>query len=177
MQPFHHRDPGLVGLLGSVHNRPFYSIIVDGVHSHPTSVNITYKSHPKGIVLITDAIEAMGLPPGHYKLGTMDVNITKEGTAYISGTDTLAGSVVTMDLAVRNFKKSTSCSTIEALEAATLHPAQVLGIQNKKGTLDVGADADFVLLDDSLNVQSTYINGELAWDRNQSMLNDKDNMN
>lgn len=162
MEQFHHRDPGLIGLLGtSPETQPYYSLIVDNIHSHPASVKMAYRSHPTGAVLITDAIEAMGLPPGHYKLGTMHVDITDR--AYISGTETLAGAIAPMDSLVRNFWKATGCSVVEALEAASLHPAEVLGITDRKGTLRVGGDADFVLLDDNLNVQATYIAGKQAY--------------
>jgi N-acetylglucosamine-6-phosphate deacetylase len=72
----------------------------------------------------------------------------------------LAGSVISIDACVKNFKKFTGCSVIEAIEAATLHPAELLGIQSVKGTLNVGADADFVFLDDDLNVVKCFIAGE-----------------
>eukprot|EP01114_Cavostelium_apophysatum_P023941 TRINITY_DN9196_c0_g1_i1.p1 TRINITY_DN9196_c0_g1~~TRINITY_DN9196_c0_g1_i1.p1 ORF type:complete len:450 (+),score=75.60 TRINITY_DN9196_c0_g1_i1:23-1351(+) len=163
MVPFHHRDPGLVGLLGTNTRQIFFSMIVDGVHSHPSCVKIAYKAFPQGFVLITDAIGAMGLPEGSsVQLGTMKVDI-RGGKAYISGKDTLAGSIVTMEAAVRNFKASTGCSTVEALEAATLHPAETLGITQFKGTLDYGSDADFVLLDNDLNLRATFVDGQLAF--------------
>lgn len=162
MVPFHHRDPGLVGLLGT-HNPIFFSMIVDNVHSHPASVKIAYKAHPQGFCLITDSIGAMGLPEGSsVQLGPLPVEV-KQGKAYITGTDTLAGSIVTMDDAVRNFKESTGCSLVDALEAATLHPAQALGITQFKGTLGYGSDADFVLLDDKLEIQATFITGMCAY--------------
>jgi N-acetylglucosamine-6-phosphate deacetylase len=66
---------------------------------------------------------------------------------------------------VRQFQASTGCSTVEALEAATLHPAKVLGLQHQKGTLNFGSDADFVILDQNLVPQATYLGGNLAWSR------------
>lgn len=91
MQQFHHRDPGIIGLLGSpVRTRPFYGIICDGIHVHPNSIKIAYYSHPKGVCLVTDAMAAMGLPKGSYVLGNMEVEVSSEGV-YIAGTDTLAG--------------------------------------------------------------------------------------
>ena len=68
-----------------------------------------------------------------------------------------------MDHCVRHFKSATGCSTAMALQAASLHPAQVLGIERHKGTLEYGADADMVLLDHELCVQATYIAGEIVW--------------
>ena len=83
--------------------------------------------------------------------------------AVIAGTDTLAGSVVSMDVAVRLMRRFTGCSVIEALLGATLHPAQVMSVDAHKGTLDVGADADFAILDETLHCVATYVHGELAW--------------
>jgi len=179
MQPFHHRDPGLIGLLGSDSPEATddaadaadttkcdvpgvsYGIIADGVHCHPASVRIAYNACPKGAVLVTDAMMAMGLPPGFYPLGTMKVEITDR--AHIAGTKILAGAIAPMDVCVRNFIKFTGCTVIEALEAASLHPAQVVGVAPRKGTLDFGADADLIFLDDELKVQGCYVNGEYAW--------------
>ncbi|CAJ0754286.1 1867_t:CDS:2 [Entrophospora sp. SA101] len=78
----------------------------------------------------------------------------------IVGTRTLAGSVITIDESVRNFKKFTGCSIVEAIEAATLHPAELLGIQNRKGTLNTGSDADLLFLDDDLKIIRCFIAGE-----------------
>ena len=77
MQSFHHRDPGLVGVLGSDPKEEtpgvYYGIICDEIHCHPASVRIAYNASPKKVVLVTDAMMAMGLPPGQYPLGTMTV--------------------------------------------------------------------------------------------------------
>jgi N-acetylglucosamine-6-phosphate deacetylase len=161
MNQFHHRDPGCIGLLGSSLERPFYGIICDGVHVHPNSVKIAYYSHPKGACLVTDAMAAAGLAEGSYTLGKMNVEV-KGKKITIAGTDTIAGSNVKMYECVQNFRKFTGCTTVEAIEAATLHPAQVLGIENRKGTLNNGADADFLFLDDDLNLLRLFINGEEA---------------
>ena len=163
MSPFHHRDPGLIGLTGITEKRPYYGIILDGIHSHHSSVRIVQACHPQGLVLITDAMAGMGLPPGTFALAGKSVDVTDHG-AFLTGTDTIAGSVVTLDSCVRKLIEYTGCSVVEALEDATLHPAQALGIVEKKGTLNFGADADFVLLDESLHVKRTYIAGKLVYD-------------
>ncbi|XP_029432857.1 N-acetylglucosamine-6-phosphate deacetylase isoform X3 [Rhinatrema bivittatum] len=130
MLPFHHRDPGIVGLLTSDKipkgQTVFYGMIADGIHTNPAALRLAHLAHPKG-------------------------------------TKTLAGSIATMDMCVRHFLEATGCKVESALEAASLHPAQVLGIEHRKGTLNYGADADFVLLDDDLNVKATYIAGEQVW--------------
>ncbi|KAG0307003.1 putative N-acetylglucosamine-6-phosphate deacetylase, partial [Dissophora globulifera] len=161
MPQFHHRDPGVIGLLGSRSDlpRPYYGLICDGIHVHPNSVKIAYDSHPEGVILVTDAMSAMGLSPGNYQLGNM--NVTKEeDRVYIEGTDTLAGSVITLDACIRNFIQFTSCTLIEALEAVTLHPAVLLGIQETKGVIKPGADADLVFLSDDLFVKRVFVAGE-----------------
>ncbi|XP_071787107.1 N-acetylglucosamine-6-phosphate deacetylase-like [Asterias amurensis] len=167
MLPFHHRDPGLVGLLTSDEcpkgTTVFYGMIADGIHTNPAALRIAYRAHPNGIVLVTDAIAAMGFPRGTHYLGSVSVDVTDNG-AYVTGTQVLSGSIATMDSCIRHFKHATGCTTVEALEAATLHPAQLLTIQHLKGTLDYGTEADFILLDDDLNVKQTFIAGEKVWD-------------
>ncbi|XP_068581912.1 N-acetylglucosamine-6-phosphate deacetylase [Cebidichthys violaceus] len=166
MLPFHHRDPGIVGLLTSDQvpsdGTVYYGMIADGIHTNPAALRIAHRAHPSGLVLVTDAIAAMGLPPGRHTLGQQVLEI--QGLhAYVAGTTTLCGSIATMDMCVRHFKQAAGCSVEEALEAASLHPAQLLGIVHKKGNLDYGSDADLVLLDDALNVKATFISGEEVW--------------
>ncbi|KAM9784828.1 N-acetylglucosamine-6-phosphate deacetylase [Syngnathus typhle] len=166
MLPFHHRDPGIVGLLTSEHipagRSVYYGMIADGIHTHPAALRIAHRAHPKGLVLVTDAIAAMGLPPGRHTLGQQDVEICGLHV-YVAGTQTLSGSIATMDMCVRHFRHATGCRVEDALEAASLHPAQLLGFSQHKGTLDFGSHADFVLLDDELNVKATFISGQQVW--------------
>ncbi|KAK4887816.1 hypothetical protein RN001_004087 [Aquatica leii] len=166
MLPFHHRDPGLVGLLTS-NNIPkdktiYFGIISDGIHTHPSALRIAYRTHPDGLILITDGISAMGLEEGKHNIGQLSIEI-RNGTAFIVGTNTLCGSIATMDQCVRLFRETTGCSKEFALEAATLHPAAALGISAVKGTLNFGGDADFLFLDEDLNVLSTWIAGECVY--------------
>ncbi|XP_073252993.1 N-acetylglucosamine-6-phosphate deacetylase-like [Porites lutea] len=164
MLPFHHRDPGIVGLLTSydIPKPMFYGLIADGIHTHPTATRIAHRSHPTGLVLITDAIAALGLPPGLHKLGPMKVEIDHE-KATLQGTNTLAGSIASMDVCIQRFKKMSGCTIVEALEGATLHPAQLLQIEHRKGILNYNSDADLVFVDDDLNVHATFIAGEPVW--------------
>ncbi|XP_050824325.1 N-acetylglucosamine-6-phosphate deacetylase isoform X1 [Gopherus flavomarginatus] len=166
MLPFHHRDPGIVGLLTSdqipARRRVFYGMISDGIHTNPAALRIAHRAHPKGLVLVTDAIAGMGLAPGKHTLGQQVIEVDGLNT-YIAGTKTLSGSVATMDSCVRHFLEATGCTVETALEAASLHPAQLLGIEHRKGTLNYDNDADFLLLDNSLRVRATYIAGERVW--------------
>ncbi|CAH1981198.1 unnamed protein product [Acanthoscelides obtectus] len=161
MLPFHHRDPGLVGLLAS-HNIPrsiYYGIISDHVHTDPAALRIAYRVNPRGLVLVTDAISALGLYEGEHKIGPLNMEI-RDQKAYIQGTDTIAGSMASMIECIQFFMSATGSPPEYALEAASLHPAEVLGIQKQKGTLNFDADADFVILNDTFDIQSTWIAGE-----------------
>lgn len=173
MLPFHHRDPGLVGLLTSKklpnEKNVFYGIIADGIHTHPAALRIAYKANSRGLTLVTDAMSAMGLEAGVHFIGDNKVEVLGK-RAVIAGTTTLCGSIATMDFCVRYLQKSTGCSTVEALESASLHAAEVLGIQNRKGTLNFDTDADFVILDNDLHVLSTWIAGECVWMKPESAL-------
>ncbi|XP_034114269.1 N-acetylglucosamine-6-phosphate deacetylase [Drosophila albomicans] len=162
MLPFHHRDPGLVGLLASdaipAGKTIYFGIISDGVHTHPAALRIAYRTHREGLVLVTDAISALGLEEGVHHIGQLPLQV-KQGKAFIAGTETLCGSIAPMDECVRIFHKATDCSQVYAIEAASLHPAKCLGIERQKGTLDFDSDADFILLDDELQLLSTWIAG------------------
>ncbi|XP_018425555.1 PREDICTED: N-acetylglucosamine-6-phosphate deacetylase [Nanorana parkeri] len=110
MLPFHHRDPGIVGLLTSDRIPPgrtvYYGMIADGIHTNPAALRIAHRAHPNGLVLVTDAITAMGLGPGKHTLGQQEILI--DGfNAYVAGTHTLAGSIATMDTCVRHFHDAT----------------------------------------------------------------------
>jgi len=157
MRAFHHRHPGVVGTALSNDNL-FFSVIADGVHVDDEVLALLWRIRQGGMVLVSDGMAAMGLESGLYQLGDVDV-VVEGDVAHVAGTEVIAGSIASMDSAVRRLYKATGCSQAEALEAASLMPAKVLGIEHKKGTLNEGADADFVLLDDKLQVQGCYIAG------------------
>lgn len=147
--------------------RPFYGMIVDGVHSHPNSVRLAYTAHKDGCILVTDAMKILdpNMPDGTYDWRD-GRRVVKEGVRlYIEGTDTLAGSVVTLDTCVRNFVRFTGCTLGEALKCTTFNPAKCLRIENKKGTLRPEADADLVVLDKNGTVLSTWVRGRRVWTR------------
>ncbi|KNZ74902.1 Putative N-acetylglucosamine-6-phosphate deacetylase [Termitomyces sp. J132] len=165
MPQLHHRDPSIIGLLDMAFVRPFYGLIVDGVHSHPNSVRLAYSAHPDGCVLITDAQKILdpSLQDGVYEWRDGQRFVKAGYKLYLEGTNTLAGSVVTLDACVRNFSRYTGCSLGEAIKCATYNPAKCLGLENRKGTLRPGADADFVVLDRRGTVLSTWVKGKEAW--------------
>ncbi|KAL2869939.1 N-acetylglucosamine-6-phosphate deacetylase [Aspergillus lucknowensis] len=151
MRPFYHRNPGIFGLLGhqSYHPlRPFYGIIADGIHLHPTSIRIAYNAHPDGLILVTDAMKLCGLPDGVYDW-TNGERIIKTGARLtLEGSDKIAGSSATLIECVNNFRRWSGASTAQALNAASATPARLLGLQGVKGSLDSGADADLIVLSD-----------------------------
>ncbi|KIK94768.1 carbohydrate esterase family 9 protein [Paxillus rubicundulus Ve08.2h10] len=154
-------------LAPSPFERPFYEIIVDGIHSHPNSVRLAYSAHPDGCILITDAMKI--LDP-HLKDGIHEWRdgrrFYKEGDKlYLEGTTTLAGSVISLDKCVRNFARFTGCSLGEAIKCATFNPAKCLGIENKKGSLRGGADADLIILTRQGEVLGTWVKGKLVWEK------------
>ncbi|KZV94135.1 Metallo-dependent hydrolase [Exidia glandulosa HHB12029] len=145
--------------------RPYYGLIVDGIHSHPNSVRLAYSAHPKGCVLVTDAQPQLdpNLKDGAYEW-RYGKRLVKEGhKLYIEGTDTLAGSVIPLGACVRNFAHFTGATLAEAIVCATLHPAQCLGIEKRKGTLRAGADADLAVLDRDGYVIATWVRGRQVW--------------
>ena len=169
MSPFHHRDPHLFGLLSDyeLNKNLFYGIIADGIHTHVAALNVAYRTHPNGLVLVTDAMSAMGLSEGNaHHIGKHAVEIKindKKKYAVVFGTNTLCGSVATMNECVRIFQHGVNCSLAAAVNCASEHPAKMLGIHPTKGSLNFGTDADFIIIDDNINIYSTFISGDLAW--------------
>lgn len=135
-------------------------MIADGVHLCPETISLCWRCNPGGLILVSDSTEALGLPSGKYKLGTREIEVNNEHV-YIAGTQTIAGSTLRLDQAVRRLRKITECSIVEALEAVSLKPAQLIHVYPAKGTLEVGADADFLILSNDLNIKASYIGGEL----------------
>lgn len=113
---FHHRDPGLVGLLTSdkisESQMPYYGIISDGIHTHPAALRIAYKTNKDGLILVTDAISPLGFEDGEHHIGQLRVRIDN-GMARIAGTETLCGSIASMDKVVINLNSTNFYSCYE----------------------------------------------------------------
>ena len=156
MRPLDHRDPGIIAeVLTDI--RMTADIIVDGIHVAPSIVQLFLQA--KGIeraVLITDAISATGMPDGRYQLGPLQVDV-KDGRCTTDGK--LAGSVLTMDRAVRNVAEFAGWTLQNAVRAATLNPAQAVGLGQQHGVLAPGAEANFVVLGPKGEVQQTIVRG------------------
>jgi N-acetylglucosamine-6-phosphate deacetylase len=163
MPPLHHRRPGLVGALLQP-DAPPVGLIADGIHVHPAMVRLAYTTlGVEGITLVSDAMAAAGLGPGHYSLGQQQVTVDTQGARLADGT--LAGSAILLDGAVRNMVKFGICGLAEAAMMASLTPARVLGMDHHKGKILPGYDADLVVLDGNLDVYLTIIDGNVVYER------------
>jgi N-acetylglucosamine-6-phosphate deacetylase len=161
MPPLDHRQPGLVAALLS-DPRITPGLIPDGIHVHPAMVAMVWRlTGPGRLSLVTDAMAALGMPPGRYLLNDLEV-IVDETTARLSD-GRLAGSLLSLDQAVRNLIAFTSCTPSEALATVSLTPSLLLGMENERGRLSIGSRADVTLLTPDLHVAATYIGGELAF--------------
>lgn len=159
MKPFHHRTPGLI-TAALLHNELKVELIADGFHVHPAVMRLIYKvKGDGGIILITDAIRASGMPSGEYTF--MDQKITvKDRKAYLDD-GTLAGSTLTMDQAVKNMVELAEVPLEDAVRMASLNGAKVLGVEHRKGILAVGKDADIVIMRKDFEVAMTMSMGEI----------------
>ena len=158
MRPLDHREPGILGA-ALTDSRLTADIIADGVHVDPAVVELFLRAKgPEAAVLITDATAATGMPDGHYRLGAIDVEV-KDGRCLSHGH--LAGSVLTLDRALRNIMQFTRSDLQSALRLATLNPARVAGLTNQ-GRLEAGTAADVVALSPAGEVRAVMIRGEIA---------------
>ncbi len=158
MRPLDHREPGLLGV---VLDEPhlYAELICDGIHVDPLLVRLFHKAKtPDRGILVTDAIAATGMPDGVYKLGTMDVTVAN-GKCMFEGK--LAGSVLTMDRAVRNFVKFTRASYGVAAHYASANPASMTGFAEVYGELAPGRRADITVLSPAGEVRGVLLNGQV----------------
>lgn len=162
MSGFGHRAPGAVGA-ALVDDRVTVGLIADGVHCHPASVRLAVRAKgPERVALVTDAIAGAGMQPGVYQLDGQDILVDETLARLPDGK--LAGSVLTMDLAIRNVVEWTEANLAEACRMASEVPARTLGLSSK-GRLAAGFDADLVLLDDGGRVMATFRAGQLLYTR------------
>ena len=160
MPPLLPRDPGLVGALLEDEGASV-SLIVDGIHLHPATVGLVRAAKPAHrVVLTTDATAGMGAGPGTYALG--DLAVTVDATSARNPDGGLAGSILTLGQAVRNYVAFTGCSLQEALVAASANPAAVIG-ESTRGRIEAGKVADLIVLDDQLAIQATIAEGALVY--------------
>ena len=159
MRALGHRDPGILGAV-LTDARVSADIIADGIHLDPAIVRLFLKMKgSEQSVLITDGIAATGMPEGRYRLGPLEVDV-KDGRATSNGS--LAGSVLTMDRAVRNVMEFAGWNLADAVRLATLNPATAVGMSDCSGRLVPGAPADITVLTPGVEVRQTILGGQIA---------------
>ncbi|HKG53925.1 MAG TPA: N-acetylglucosamine-6-phosphate deacetylase [Anaerolineales bacterium] len=161
MEGLGHRELGTIGAAMSL---PQISceLIADNIHVHPAAQKILVDvKTPSGIILVTDAIRAAGLQDGDYMLDERSVHIENGAVRLPNGT--LAGSVLTMERALKNVCSATERSLAEMWITSSLNAARAIGVSSRKGSLEVGKDADLVLLDEAFGVKLTVVQGEVVF--------------
>ena len=161
MKGIHHREIGTVGA-ALLYDELACEVICDLHHVSKDAIRLLNKSKPKDkLILITDSMEARFLKDGMYKLGGQDVKVENGTARLLDGT--LAGSILHMNDAIKNFQNVCKTPLEEAIDKATINPAKNLKIDAYKGSIALNKDADFVIIDKELNVYSTFVNGKLVY--------------
>lgn len=162
MSGFHHRQPGMMGAALAL-NDIYTEVIADGHHVHPAAIEILYKCQgPQRMLLVSDCMRAGGLPDGISRLGEFEV-IVEDGTARLTSNGSLAGSILKLIDAVRNIVEWKIATLPEALRMASLTPAEALGIEDQSGQIKKGLEANFIVLDDDIHLQATYLKGDCVY--------------
>lgn len=157
MTGLHHRRPGIVG--AALNSNLNCELIADGIHIHPAVLELTTKTKSSDeIILVTDSIEAAGLKDGVYNLGGQKV-IVKKGSARLED-GTLAGSILTIDQALRNMLDFTELELPDVIKMISYNPAKLLNMEHKIGQIKKGIQADLVILNKELKVKEVFIKGE-----------------
>jgi N-acetylglucosamine-6-phosphate deacetylase len=168
MSGLHHRRPGALGATLS-HDSIYAQLIADNIHVHPAGIKILARCKgSERTVLITDAIRATGMGPGHYDLAGQTVTVAEGACRLADGT--LAGSILMMDEALRNFMAATGYSLAEAWPTTSRTPACSIGLGREISSLAPGHCADLVLLDPQLAVVATVVGGRVVYLREPERL-------
>ncbi|GAB4524539.1 MAG: N-acetylglucosamine-6-phosphate deacetylase [Anaerolineae bacterium] len=161
MEGLHHRKPGMVG---AVMTTPAIrcELIADNIHVHPAVMNVLYMlKGADGVILISDAIRSAGMPDGDYQIDDRTVSVTDGVVRLPDGT--LAGSTLTMDRALFNLLQATH-APLEALwRTSSYNAACAIGIADRTGSIETGKDADFILVDDEIQVAMTVARGSIVY--------------
>jgi N-acetylglucosamine-6-phosphate deacetylase len=159
--PLHHREIGVVGsalLLDELHTE----LIADEIHVSVPAMQVLLKNKPKNkVILVTDSMRAKGVEEGISEIGGQKV-IVKNGEARLEN-GTLAGSVLKMNIAIKNLVEDLGVSLTDAIDYATINPAKALGVEKDLGSIAVGKKASFTVLDKKYNVVMTIVNGNIVY--------------
>ncbi len=164
MEPFHHRHPGVI--LGSLlHNELKIELIADRLHVHPAVTELLLKlKGASGIILVSDSIRAGGMHEGEYEFADQKI-FMKDKKAFLTD-GTLAGSTLTLNVAVKNMVETAGAKITDAVRMASLNGVKVLDLDHKKGILAVGKDADIVVINNNYEVQMTVLGGKILYQKN-----------
>ncbi|MFO7923842.1 MAG: N-acetylglucosamine-6-phosphate deacetylase [Bacteroidales bacterium] len=163
MRPLHHRNPGP---LAAIFEHPDVSIelISDSHHVHPSLIKMTWKLSAKNnVVCITDGISGMGLPEGIYEYNNKKYRSENGLARYLDGT--LIGSTMSLGNIAKNFMTFTGADFSQAVDAVTINPARIIGVDHRKGSIEPGKDADIVLTDNNFNIHYTIIAGRTVYQK------------
>jgi N-acetylglucosamine-6-phosphate deacetylase len=159
----HHRKPGLVGAVMNMDDITA-ELIADEIHVHPGAMKVLVRAiGTDRVVLITDGMEAAGLPEGDYHLLGHEISV-RDGAARMAD-GTLAGSAAVLNQCVRNIHKDVDVSLIDAVKMATLNPARAMGFSNRLGSIALGKDASLTVIDKDVNVYLTMVQGRIVYNR------------
>jgi N-acetylglucosamine-6-phosphate deacetylase len=163
MEPFHHRRPGII-LESLLRNELKIELIADTLHVHPAVMEFLLKlKGAGGIVLVSDSIRAGGMHEGEYEFA--DQKIFMKGKKAFLADGTLAGSTLTLNMAVKNMVETAGAKITDAVRMASLNGVKVLNLDHKKGILAVGKDADIVVMNDKFEVQMTFLEGKVVYQK------------
>ena len=163
MKGIHHREIGTLGAV-MLEDSVKCELIADLHHVSPGAIRLLYKNKGKDkMILITDSMEAKGLPDGMYQLGGNPV-VVKDGTARLEN-GTLAGSILHLNDGVRNIKNVLSLSLEDAIDMASINPARNMSLDDEIGSIKVGKRADFAIIDEEVRVYKTIRDGEVIYSK------------
>ncbi|MDR1000715.1 MAG: N-acetylglucosamine-6-phosphate deacetylase [Clostridiales bacterium] len=160
------RGKRLLGLIecGYLMDDLTIEIIADGMHLPPELLSLILKCKDNNsISLVTDSMRGAGMPPGYYILGSLRDGqevIVEDGVAKLPDRSAYAGSVATADRLVRVMTEQVGLPLYSAVKMLSLNPARVIGLDQKKGSIEIGKDADFLIFDDQINIKEVYVCGE-----------------
>lgn len=157
MPPLNHREPGVIGAALEA-EEVTCEMICDTFHIHPALFETVARLKKDSLVLITDCMRAGGMPDGEYTLGGQRVSV--RGIKCLLSDGTIAGSVLTMNRAVKNLVENTSLPVWRAVLCASLVPARVIGEDKNIGSLEAGKAADIIITDKDINVKHTFVSGK-----------------
>ncbi|MCP3027840.1 N-acetylglucosamine-6-phosphate deacetylase [Halobacillus sp. A5] len=167
MSGMHHREPGVVGA-ALLNDKLMVEMIVDHVHARPEAVQLAYHhTHAERTILITDAMRAKCLPEGAYDLGGQQVDVKGKEARLADGT--LAGSILTLEEAAGHMKQNADVTLEDLVRITSTNAAKQLGVDDRKGSLVEGRDADLVLLDEDWRVIMTVCRGVAAYDSREDL--------